>query len=164
MGYDKACSRQVSEVKYLMLKQSIGCVAIALLLPLSLLAQEHASALVVQYHESPAGRTTSTVPPVRLIYFPDPEYTKAARYFKVKGTLILEGTLGTDGCVRQVRVMSGLGYGLDENAMHAVQRWKFEPIQKDGVPVIVKIRIGVKFDPLWSPDKAVLPEKLCGAK
>ncbi|MDT8067250.1 MAG: energy transducer TonB [Terriglobia bacterium] len=145
-------------------KRSIGSVAIALLLPLTVLAQEHASARVVQYHDSPAGRTTSLVTPVRLVYFPDPEYTKAARFFKVKGTLILEGTLGTDGCVRKLRVMSGLGYGLDENALHAVQRWKFEPFQKDGVPAIVKIRIGVNFDPLWSPDKAALPEKPCGAK
>ncbi len=92
-----------------------------------------------------------------LVYSPDPEYTKAARTDKVKGTVLLDGTLGKDSCVRGIRIVRRLGYGLDENAVYAVQRWKFE-----ARPTEIRLLIEVNFDPNWSPDRASLPENMCG--
>ncbi|MFI5112689.1 MAG: energy transducer TonB [Terriglobales bacterium] len=143
-----------------MFKTSIGSTAIALLLiPLGAVAQQHASAHIVQYHDAPAGRTSIAGPPVLLVFSPDPEYTEAARTGKVTGAVVMEGTLGTDGCVRGIRILRTLGYGLDGNAVYAVQRWKFEPPHTQ-----TTLRIEVNFDPTWSPDKASLPKKKCGEK
>jgi len=35
--------------------------------------------------------------------------------------------------------------GFDEQAVHAVQMWKFEPAMKDGKPVPVMIKVEVNF-------------------
>ena len=38
-----------------------------------------------------------------------------------------------------------LGMGLDEKAIEAVRKWKFEPAMKDGKPVAVQISVEVNF-------------------
>jgi TonB family protein len=97
-------------------------------------AQEHASGHEVQNHDSPAGRSTTAGQMTRLLYAPDPAYTDAARSAKSKGTVVLEGLLGTDGCLREIKVVRFLGYGLDETASYAIQRWRFRAFEKGGVP------------------------------
>jgi periplasmic protein TonB len=60
-------------------------------------------------------------------YCPDPEYTEEARKAKVQGTVTLRVLVGTDGRASQIRLMSGIGLGLDEHAAEAIRRWKFIP-------------------------------------
>jgi|ERR1035438_8688661 hypothetical protein len=67
-------------------------------------AQEHASGHELQNHDSPAGRSTTAGRLTRLLYAPDPAYTDAARAGKIKGTVVIEGLLGTDGCLREIRL------------------------------------------------------------
>jgi TonB family protein len=125
-------------------------------------AQEHASGHELQYHDSPAGRSTTAGRPTRLLYAPDPTYTDATRAVKIRGTVVLEGLLGTDGCLREIKVVRSLGYGLDETASYAGQRWKFRTFEKGGVPTETKIYIEVNFDPSWSPDHTDLSKATCG--
>jgi protein TonB len=54
-------------------------------------------------------------------------------------------TVGTDGLLTNIRVVKSLGKGLDEKAVEAVQKWKFEPGKKDGQPVAAEIAIEVDF-------------------
>ena len=42
-------------------------------------------------------------------------------------------------------MVEGLGYGLDEKAIEAVQQWRFTPGTKDGNPVPVAATIEVNF-------------------
>jgi TonB family protein len=35
--------------------------------------------------------------------------------------------------------------GLDEKAIEAIRRWRFEPGRKDGTPVAVQVNIEVSF-------------------
>jgi TonB family protein len=49
------------------------------------------------------------------------------------------------GAPQQVRVTRKLGMGLDEKAIEAVRKWKFEPAMKDGKPVAVQISVEVNF-------------------
>ena len=126
------------------------------------IAQEHASGHELHNHDSPAGRTTTAGGPTRLLYAPDPAYTVAARTAKITGTVVLEGLLGTDGCMREIKVMRRLGYGLDESATYALQRWKFRTFEKGGVPTETRIVIEVNFDPSWSPDHADFSKATCG--
>ena len=53
--------------------------------------------------------------------------------------------VGPDGHPRDVKVARSLGMGLDQKAIDAVKRWKFEPAMKDGKPVAVQINVEVNF-------------------
>lgn len=75
-------------------------------------------------------------------------------------SVVLQGSVGVDGCVRELKVIRSLGYGLDESATYAVQRVK--PFQEHGKHTVKNMVIEVNFDPLWCPDYAELPKERCG--
>ena len=74
-----------------------------------------------------------------VLYKIDPEYSEEARKAKYSGTVILYIEVDQTGHARNMRVVKGIGLGLDEKAIEAVNQWKFEPAQKDGKPVAVAI-------------------------
>ncbi len=76
---------------------------------------------------------------------PDPEYTDAARNAKTQGTCVLWLIVDQQGRPRDIRVVRGLGFGLDAKAIEAVKQWRFEPAKKDGQPVNVQISVEVGF-------------------
>jgi protein TonB len=65
--------------------------------------------------------------PLKCIYCPDPEYTDEARKAKMQGSVTLEVFVRADGRVGRVKIVKGLGLGLDERAMDAVRAWRFDP-------------------------------------
>ncbi len=81
----------------------------------------------------------------RAIYAPNPEYSDQARQAKVEGTIVLTVTVNAKGDVADIKVMRPLGSGLDEKAIEAVRRWKFDPGIKDGTPVESEIAVEVSF-------------------
>jgi TonB family protein len=81
-----------------------------------------------------------------LIYRVDPEYSEEARKARFQGTVILETLVRKDGFVDLVHVVRSLGFGLDQNAIDAVKKWKFRPGMKNGAPVDVPLRIEVSFN------------------
>jgi TonB family protein len=50
-----------------------------------------------------------------------------------------------DGHVRNIKVIRGLGYGLDENAVKAVRTWEFIPAMKDGIAVEATVPVECNF-------------------
>jgi len=80
------------------------------------------------------------------VYNPEPDYSDDARMNHIEGTVNLSMTVGTDGRPRDVKIEKGLGHGLDENAIKAVQAWRFEPALDDGQPVEKKILVEVNFN------------------
>jgi periplasmic protein TonB len=91
----------------------------------------------------PAGRNGVTTP--RVIYDPEPAYSDAARSVKMQGMVTLRLIVGADGRPREIRVQKGLGMGLDEKAIAAVESWRFEPSMLNGRPVAVAIQVEVNF-------------------
>jgi protein TonB len=81
----------------------------------------------------------------QAISTPDPEYTQDARNAKTQGTCILWLIVDDQGRPRDIRVVHGLGMGLDAKAIEAVKQWRFEPAMKDGHPVNVQISVEVGF-------------------
>jgi len=81
----------------------------------------------------------------RVLYSPDPEYSEEARRAKYQGSVVLWIVVGPDGRVRDVRVQRTLGLGLDEKAIEAVRKWRFEPARKNGQPVAVQVNVEVNF-------------------
>jgi TonB family protein len=75
----------------------------------------------------------------------EPEYSEEARVAKYMGKVVLYVEIGTDGAPHNIRIVRGLGLGLDETAIDAVSQWKFKPGMRDGVPVTVAATIEVNF-------------------
>ena len=73
--------------------------------------------------------------PVEILSKPRPDYTEEGRKLRIDGEVRLEVVFTTDGQVHVVRVLQGLGYGLDEQAMKAAARIKFKPALHEGQPV-----------------------------
>jgi TonB family protein len=81
----------------------------------------------------------------KLVYDPEPEYSEEARKAKYQGTCVLSVIVGPDGLAHDIKVTNTLGLGLDEKAIEAVRKWRFEPARKDGKPVNVLISVQVNF-------------------
>ncbi len=66
---------------------------------------------------------------------PTPAYTAEARALKLEGEVLLEVVFSASGRIQVVRVVRGLGHGLDEAASHAAEQIKFKPATRGGMPV-----------------------------
>lgn len=83
--------------------------------------------------------------PAEIISKPKPSYTAEARAGHVEGEVLLEVVFGSNGKLRVVRVIRGLGHGLDEAAVEAAQQIRFKPAQRDGQPVDSTAKIHIIF-------------------
>ena len=59
--------------------------------------------------------------------------------------MTLQLVVAATGLPQDIRITRSLGMGLDEKAIEAVKRWRFEPAKKDGHPVAVLISVEVDF-------------------
>jgi len=90
-------------------------------------------------------RVGGGVSPPSVTYKVDPQYSEEARLLKYSGTVLLSVVVDTQGRARDIQLVRGLGLGLDEQAVSAVQRWVFKPGTRGGQPVNVRARIEVNF-------------------
>jgi TonB family protein len=81
----------------------------------------------------------------QLVQKAEPEYTEEARAAKYQGTVVLYVEVGPDGMAHNMRVLRGLGLGLDQKAIDAVGKWQFKPGLRNGVPVTVQATVEVNF-------------------
>jgi TonB family protein len=75
------------------------------------------------------------IKPAEIISKPTPSYTEEARKLRIEGEVLLEVKFEASGSIQVMRVIRGLGHGLDESAIKAAQQIRFNPAQKDGQPV-----------------------------
>ena len=83
--------------------------------------------------------------PVEIVFKPTPEYSDEARGARIEGTVSLELEFTAGGDVRVLRVVRGLGHGLDEAAQRAALRIRFKPAQSDGRPVDSRATVHITF-------------------
>ena len=75
-----------------------------------------------------------------------PIYPMAARIRGYEGLVLVAAEISTDGSVRSVRVEKSSGYAmLDRSALEAVKTWTFQPGTKMGQPVVMWVKVPVKF-------------------
>jgi protein TonB len=77
----------------------------------------------------PPGLYRPGVTDPKCAYCPDPQYTDEAREAKLQGKVTLQVLVGADGRAAQIRIVQGIGLGLDERAAQAIRGWKFVPAQ-----------------------------------
>jgi TonB family protein len=78
---------------------------------------------------------TPPTTPVEIVFKPKPDYTDEGRELKIDGEVRLEVLFATDGRVRVIKVVRGLGHGLDEQAVRAAEQIRFKPALREGQPV-----------------------------
>lgn len=86
----------------------------------------------------------SIAPPV-LIFQVDPEFSEEARKAKYQGTVLLAIDVDASGHPANIRILQGLGMGLDEKAIQAVSQWRFRPGLQNGKPVATPATVQVNF-------------------
>ena len=90
-------------------------------------------------------RAGSGITPPSLLREIKPDYTEDGRRRSIEGDVVLEIVVRTDGSVGSVKVLQGLGGGLDQRAVDAVRQWRFSPARRQGVPVDVIVEVAVEF-------------------
>jgi len=73
--------------------------------------------------------------PVEILAKPKPAYTEEGRKLKIEGEVRLEVQFTASGEVHVIRILQGLGHGLDEQAVRAAEQIKFKPAQREGKAV-----------------------------
>ena len=87
-----------------------------------------------------------TETPVEILSKPKPVYTAEARAKRLEGDVTLEVIFHARGDIQVLRVVRGLGSGLDESARAAAEQIHFRPGKKDGVPVDRTGMVLIKFE------------------
>jgi protein TonB len=90
-------------------------------------------------------RPGSGVTPPRILREVKPDYTDDARRRGLEGEVVLEIVVRSDGRVGNIRIVQGVGGGLDQRAVDAVRQWKFAPGERQGTPVDVLVEVAVEF-------------------
>jgi TonB family protein len=75
----------------------------------------------------------------------EPSYTEEARAEKIAGTVLLQIVIDPNGTATDIQLVKGVGFGLDEQAVEAINQWRFQPGTRNGVPVPVQATIEVNF-------------------
>jgi TonB family protein len=76
-----------------------------------------------------------------------PTYTADAMRAKIQGTVWLTAVVLPDGSVGNVEIIRSLDptFGLDQEAVKTVKRWRFIPGTRKGQPVAVQVEIEMTF-------------------
>ena len=82
----------------------------------------------------PAAEIAATTAPPEITSKPTPAYTEEARKLRIEGEVLLEVVFESTGKIHVVRVVRGLGHGLDETARQAAEQIRFKPALRDGKP------------------------------
>jgi protein TonB len=117
---------------------AIALAAVALIVPIAVTRQR-------VYAQGQVYRIGNGVSQPSVLYKEEPRYTEEAKDDKIEGTVTLQLEITAEGRPENIRVKQSLGHGLDENAIAAVQNWRFKPGVKDGQPVAVYANIEVTF-------------------
>jgi TonB family protein len=72
--------------------------------------------------------------PAEITFKPRPVYTDEGRQLKIEGEVLLDVVFSATGQIRIVKVVRGLGHGLDESAVRAAEKIQFKPALRDGHP------------------------------
>ena len=101
-----------------------------------------ASADAPKKKTGPAGPADT---PPEILGKPRPEYTAEGRSMRIEGDVVVDLVFLANGSVQIIRVVSGLGHGLDDAAVRAAQQIKFKPAKRQGESVDFPARVRIEF-------------------
>ncbi|MGA7219860.1 MAG: TonB family protein [Candidatus Sulfotelmatobacter sp.] len=83
--------------------------------------------------------------PAEILSKPIPAYTPEAKSLRIEGEVLLEVVLEASGSLKVLRVVRGLGHGLDDNAVKAAQQIHFKPAVQNGQPADSTVVLHIIF-------------------
>jgi protein TonB len=109
------------------------------------------AAAAPQTTDEPVLRTPS-MPEWKLLHGVDPEYPSAALQYRIQGTVRFSASIGKDGHIERLRLISGHPL-LVRAAREAAQQWIYRPTLLGNKPVRVMTEIEIHFqlDPYGKP-------------
>ena len=93
-----------------------------------------AEAVASNSRTKPAEQVAPKMVPAEITSKPTPTYTDEARKLRIEGEVLLEVVFESSGKLRVVRVVRGLGHGLDDSAVRAAEQIHFKPALREGQP------------------------------
>lgn len=96
---------------------------------------------VARREEAPKSDTL----PVQILSKPTPSYTADERAAHVEGEVLLEVVFSASGKLEVLRVVRGLGHGLDESAIRAAEHIRYKPATRGGTPVDFTATLHIVF-------------------
>ena len=81
----------------------------------------------------------------RVLRKVEPKYPEAAKRAQREALVNVECTVGVDGRATDIRVVEPKGYGFDDAAIEAVNKWRFTPAKKGGESVPQRVKIPIRF-------------------
>ncbi len=67
--------------------------------------------------------------------YPDPPVSRADLPAGVQGDVIVEVTIDSGGNVVDMKLVKGIGYGVEQKVLEVLQRWHFHPATRDGMTI-----------------------------
>jgi periplasmic protein TonB len=67
--------------------------------------------------------------------FPDPAVSRADLPAGVEGDVVVEVTIDEQGNVVGLKLIRGIGYGIEDRVLATLRQWRFRPASKDGVAI-----------------------------
>ena len=135
-----------------------GFAAVAASRPaIKLAAEGAAGGFATARTADPASRSGSEPPPapmtrpVEILAKPVPRYTESARARGIEGEVWIEAFFPSEGAAQALRVLRGLGHGLDEEARRCVAQVRFRPAERDGLRIGAVATLRITFELADSP-------------
>jgi TonB family protein len=128
----------------------ICAICLFAVLPASAFAQDQSSSQGSPAATSQSQNATKTlrvggnVMQAQISKMVQPVYPNVAKEAHISGTVVLHATVGTDGKIEDLKVISGPPLLL-QAAMDAVRQWEYKPVLLNGEPVRVDTTISVVF-------------------
>jgi len=110
--------------------------------PVAIAVPAKPKVIVAQHTEATCSEEIVKARPLSMVR---PSYTDSARHARVQGRVRIELLVNESGEVTSVRLLDGLGFGLDEAAMGAVRRLRFSPATRCNKPVAAPFVIAMRF-------------------
>ena len=67
--------------------------------------------------------------------FPDPAVSRSDLPPGVQGDVVVEVTIDENGNVIELKLIRGIGYGVEERVLATLKKWHFRPASRDGATI-----------------------------
>lgn len=81
----------------------------------------------------------------KVVFQVNPQYPMEMKVRGVEGRAVVEFIVANDGTVRDIKIVSASEEVFGPAAAAAIEKWRFEPGLKDGVPVATRMQIPMGF-------------------
>ena len=106
-----------------------------------------ASAVAADPERHPVAKHQPAPESLEILFKPRPDYTEEARRARIEGDVVLEVLFTASGTLRVLRIVRGLGHGLDQNAIDAAAKIRFRPATENAraVDTVAMVRISFQI-------------------